>query len=262
MERGGETQSVRARLFVLSAGAINSAVLLLRSASTRHPNGLANSSGAVGRYYMSHNCTALMTLMPIAGERDALSQDARAQRLLLRRRRQRQAAGQSANAGEDPGADAARRAAARPQMAARVARAPQRRLVRRCRRTWGIGTARCVHTAERQYRAQLAAHEHARPSPVRGYCEAAVEGHRLSRRSEQALRRRHDPRTSAAPCASATIQANAPLDPYCRAYDHDNLICGRRRVSAVLRCAEPGAHHRGPGAAHRRAPEEPRCASL
>ena len=65
MERGGETQSVRARLFVLSAGAINSAVLLLRSASTRHPNGLANSSGAVGRYYMSHNCTALMTLMPL-----------------------------------------------------------------------------------------------------------------------------------------------------------------------------------------------------
>ena len=64
VERGGEKQIVRARLFVLSAGAINSAALLLRSASTRHPNGLANSSGVVGRYYMNHNCTAFMSLMP------------------------------------------------------------------------------------------------------------------------------------------------------------------------------------------------------
>ena len=65
LDRGGELQTVRGRVFVLSAGAINSAALLLRSANSRHPRGLANSSDAVGRYYMNHNTTALMTLMPL-----------------------------------------------------------------------------------------------------------------------------------------------------------------------------------------------------
>jgi choline dehydrogenase-like flavoprotein len=64
LERGGVTETIRAALFVLSAGAINSAVLLQRSATTQHPNGLANSSGAVGRFYMNHNTTGLMALMP------------------------------------------------------------------------------------------------------------------------------------------------------------------------------------------------------
>ncbi|HTT09442.1 MAG TPA: GMC family oxidoreductase [Burkholderiaceae bacterium] len=59
------TQRVHGRLFVLAAGAINSAVLLQRSATPRHPNGLANSSGVVGRHYMNHNCTAFLTLDPL-----------------------------------------------------------------------------------------------------------------------------------------------------------------------------------------------------
>jgi choline dehydrogenase-like flavoprotein len=63
-ERGGVTETIRASLFVLSAGAINSALLLQRSANARHPNGLANSSGAVGRHYMNHNTTCLMGLLP------------------------------------------------------------------------------------------------------------------------------------------------------------------------------------------------------
>ena len=50
--------------FVLSAGAINSAALLLASANSRMPKGLANSSGAVGRYYMNHNCTAILAIDP------------------------------------------------------------------------------------------------------------------------------------------------------------------------------------------------------
>lgn len=65
VERGGETRRVHGRLFILSAGAINSAALLLRSAHGANPNGLANSSGVVGRHYMNHNCTAFMSLMPL-----------------------------------------------------------------------------------------------------------------------------------------------------------------------------------------------------
>jgi choline dehydrogenase-like flavoprotein len=41
--------------FVLAAGAVNSAALLLASADARHPAGLANSSGQVGRNLMLHN---------------------------------------------------------------------------------------------------------------------------------------------------------------------------------------------------------------
>jgi choline dehydrogenase-like flavoprotein len=42
--------AVRARIVVLAASACESARLLLNSKSSRFPNGLANSSGAVGRY--------------------------------------------------------------------------------------------------------------------------------------------------------------------------------------------------------------------
>jgi choline dehydrogenase-like flavoprotein len=64
VEQNGVLSHVSADLFVLAAGAINSAALLLRSANERHPRGLANSSDAVGRHYMTHNTTALMALHP------------------------------------------------------------------------------------------------------------------------------------------------------------------------------------------------------
>jgi choline dehydrogenase-like flavoprotein len=41
--------------FVLAAGAVNSAALLLASADAGHPGGLANSSDQVGRNFMMHN---------------------------------------------------------------------------------------------------------------------------------------------------------------------------------------------------------------
>ncbi len=42
-------------IVIVACGAINSAALLLRSANDRHPAGLANRSGLVGRNYMCHN---------------------------------------------------------------------------------------------------------------------------------------------------------------------------------------------------------------
>lgn len=64
IERGVKRR-IRAGLFVLSAGAVNSAALLQRSATARHPRGLANSSDVVGRHFMNHNCTGLMALHPV-----------------------------------------------------------------------------------------------------------------------------------------------------------------------------------------------------
>jgi choline dehydrogenase-like flavoprotein len=52
--RAGEKLTLSADIVVSSCGAINSAALLLRSANDRHPNGLANGSGQVGRNYMCH----------------------------------------------------------------------------------------------------------------------------------------------------------------------------------------------------------------
>jgi choline dehydrogenase-like flavoprotein len=47
---------------VVACGALNSALLLLRSANDTHPNGLANGSDQVGRNYMRHNNVAMLAL--------------------------------------------------------------------------------------------------------------------------------------------------------------------------------------------------------
>jgi choline dehydrogenase-like flavoprotein len=62
IERNGKTERYSANVVVSAAGAINSAALLLRSANERHPNGLANSSGVVGRHYMGHVNSVLMAI--------------------------------------------------------------------------------------------------------------------------------------------------------------------------------------------------------
>jgi choline dehydrogenase-like flavoprotein len=61
-ENDGRVERITAPIIVLAASAVNSAVLLLRSACDKAPNGLANSSGVVGRHYMAHNNTALMSI--------------------------------------------------------------------------------------------------------------------------------------------------------------------------------------------------------
>jgi choline dehydrogenase-like flavoprotein len=52
-----------ADIVVVACGALSSALLLLRSRSGAHPEGLANGSGQVGRNYMRHNQSVLMALM-------------------------------------------------------------------------------------------------------------------------------------------------------------------------------------------------------
>ncbi len=61
----GERRRVSAPLVIVSCGAVNSAALLLRSTSDRHPNGLANSSGMVGRHYMAHLATMMQGFHPM-----------------------------------------------------------------------------------------------------------------------------------------------------------------------------------------------------
>lgn len=62
VERNGSREIYSADIVILSAGAINSAALLLRSANDQHPCGLANGSGVVGRHYMGHVNSVLMAI--------------------------------------------------------------------------------------------------------------------------------------------------------------------------------------------------------
>lgn len=57
---GGELKRVTPRLVVLAAGAVRSAAILLASS----PEGLANSSGMVGRHFMNHNLSAMIGIDP------------------------------------------------------------------------------------------------------------------------------------------------------------------------------------------------------
>ena len=68
--RDGVTTRVGAPLVIVSCGAVNSAALLLKSASDKHPNGLGNSSGLVGRRYMAHLATMMQAFHPFRRNTD------------------------------------------------------------------------------------------------------------------------------------------------------------------------------------------------
>lgn len=58
----GRPERFEADIVVVACGAINSAALLLRSANDRHPHGLANGSDQVGRNYMCHLSSAVLSV--------------------------------------------------------------------------------------------------------------------------------------------------------------------------------------------------------
>jgi choline dehydrogenase-like flavoprotein len=62
VSRDGQREVYAADVVAVCAGAANSARILLRSASDRHPAGLANGSGQLGRNYMFHNSKAVVAL--------------------------------------------------------------------------------------------------------------------------------------------------------------------------------------------------------
>ena len=61
--RDARDEVYSADIVVVAAGALSSALLLLRSGSDEHPNGLANSSDQVGRNYMRHDMSIMMAVM-------------------------------------------------------------------------------------------------------------------------------------------------------------------------------------------------------
>ena len=68
-EHRDKKTSVAAPLVILSAGAVQTAALLLRSANDNCPTGLSNSSDQVGRNFMNHNCSAVLAIHPFRRNR-------------------------------------------------------------------------------------------------------------------------------------------------------------------------------------------------
>lgn len=64
LRREGREERLTARHFAVAAGAVQSAALLLRSANAAHPTGLGNRSDQLGRNFMNHNTSAMITLNP------------------------------------------------------------------------------------------------------------------------------------------------------------------------------------------------------
>ncbi|WDZ81848.1 GMC family oxidoreductase (plasmid) [Ensifer adhaerens] len=64
--KDGVEQRISADTFAVAAGAVQSAALLLRSANSAHPTGLGNSSDQLGRNFMNHNTSAMLTIDPLA----------------------------------------------------------------------------------------------------------------------------------------------------------------------------------------------------
>ena len=60
--KNGQPFEATADIVVVACGALLSALLLFRSASDAHPNGLANGSGQVGRNYLRQNITLVLGL--------------------------------------------------------------------------------------------------------------------------------------------------------------------------------------------------------
>ena len=60
--KDGFEQRISAGIFAVATGAVQTAALLLRSASKAHPTGLANSSDQLGRNFMNHNTSAMLVL--------------------------------------------------------------------------------------------------------------------------------------------------------------------------------------------------------
>jgi choline dehydrogenase-like flavoprotein len=71
----GRYEHVRAKVVVLAASACESARILLNSRSTRFPQGLANGSGAVGRYLTDTTGSSMSGHIPSLESRPAYNED-------------------------------------------------------------------------------------------------------------------------------------------------------------------------------------------
>lgn len=64
VKRAGEEFTIHSPVVAVGCGVIGTPVMLYRSRTDRHPNGLANGSGAVGRYFTAHTQGWVFAIKP------------------------------------------------------------------------------------------------------------------------------------------------------------------------------------------------------
>jgi choline dehydrogenase-like flavoprotein len=99
VERDGTTLTLRAGVYVVSCGAVNSAALLLRS----REGGVANSSGLVGARYMAHLATMMQGFNPLKKNETVFQKTVAINDFYLRGRRLKYPLGQIQSQGRTHG---------------------------------------------------------------------------------------------------------------------------------------------------------------
>jgi len=220
--RDGEPIRITASRFVVSCGAVNSAALLLRSANDTHPNGLANSSGLVGRHYMAHQATNLEAFHPFQKNTSVFQKTVAINDYYLRGPDTPFPLGQIQSQGR---AYAAMAASVVPWMPVWIFEAWMARAV-----DWLVMTEDLPHPDNR---VTLAPNGQIRLE----YTPNNVTAHRrLVKEMKRVLRRlgfwvvasySHDSRNTTHQCGTLCFGTDptwSVLDPYCRAHDVDNLF--------------------------------------
>ena len=222
VERNGETIRVEAPLVVVSCGAVNSAALLLRSRNDRHPNGLANSSGLVGRRYMAHLATMMQGFHPFRPNTDRFTKTVAINDFYFSGPRSKYPLGQIQSQGRTHGVMAQTVYPSIPLGAYEwwVSRGVD----------WLVMSEDLPRldnrvTVEQDGRIRL----HYRPNNLKSHRMLVAETARILRRLGfwAVVRHSHGSKNTTHQCGTLVFGTNprdSVLDPYCRTHDIDNLF--------------------------------------
>jgi choline dehydrogenase-like flavoprotein len=222
VERNGQTIRVAASLFVVSCGAVNSAALLLRSTSDRHRDGLANSSGLVGRRYMAHLATMMQGFHPFKPNSTTFQKTVAINDFYLRGPRSRYPLGQIQSQGRTHGVMAQ---TAYPWIPLWAYEAWVSRGVDWLVMSEDLPRLENRVTVERDGRIRL----RYRPNNLKSHRMLVGETKRILRRLGfwTVVSHSHGSKNTTHQCGTLVFGANprdSVLDPFCRAHDIDNLF--------------------------------------
>ena len=222
IEREGNTVRVGAPVFVVSCGAVNSAALLLRSQGDKHPNGLGNSSGLVGRRYMAHLATMMQGFHPFRPNLTRFQKTVAINDFYLRGPRSRFPLGQIQSQGRTHGVMAQTAYPWIPVWAydAWVSRGVD----------WLVMSEdlprlenRVTIAADGRIRLEY------RPNNLRSHRQLVTETKRILRRLGfwAVVKHSHGSRNTTHQCGTLAFGTNprdSVLDPFCRSHDVENLF--------------------------------------
>jgi choline dehydrogenase-like flavoprotein len=222
IERSGSVERVATPLVIVSCGAVNSAALLLRSANDKHPRGLANSSGLVGKRYMAHLATMMQGFHPFKINDTVFQKTVAINDFYLKGRRVKYPLGAIQSQGRTHGVMAQ---TVVPQVPLWAYEAWVARGVDWLTMTEDLPTVENKVTIESNGQIRL----HYRPNNLTAHRELVDETKRILRQLGFwiVMTHSHKAKNTTHQCGTlvfGTNPAESVLDTYCRAHDVDNLF--------------------------------------